>query len=103
MGRTEISEFSPLQYVINALNSSFRAGEARALLIEAARKPEVRKALHESLARGTRDEKTQIARVLAQSGDRDSIAYLEPLTRDPDTDVAQEAIRALRTLKTRLP
>jgi HEAT repeat protein len=103
LGRTEMSELSPLQYLINTLNSSVRAGEARALLTEAARKPEIRRVLETSLARGTRDEKTELAWVLAHSGDRETIAYLEPLTRDPDTEVAEEAIRALRTLKARLP
>lgn len=102
-GRTDSSEQGPLQYLINTLNSSIRVGEARALLIEAARKPEVRKALQQYVPGGTRSEKMQLAMVLAQSGDRDTIPVVEALTRDGDADIAREALRALRTLKARLP
>ena len=55
------------------------------------------------LARATKDEKIQLSIVLARSGDRDSIPYLETLSKDPDPDVAQEGIRSLRTLRARLP
>jgi hypothetical protein len=41
--------------------------------------------------------------VFARSGDRDSISYLETLSVDPDSEVAQEGIRSLRTLRARLP
>jgi hypothetical protein len=40
--------------------------------------------------------------VLAQSGDQESVAHLRKLSIDPDTDVAQEGLRALRTLQARL-
>lgn len=103
LGKVEMSEFSPLQYLVNTLNSSVRVLEARALLIEAARKPEVRNALHQPLVSGTSDERIYLAQVMAQSGDRDTIPLLDRLTRDPDVRVAQEALRALRTLKARLP
>ncbi len=102
-GSLELSEFSPLQYLVNSLNSAARASAARALLIEAARGGEVRRALHQSLERGTRDEKTGLLRVLAVSGDAESARLMEPLTRDSDLDVASEAVRSLRALKMRLP
>ena len=38
----------------------------------------------------------------AVSGDKTSIAALDALTRDPDSEVAQESLRALRSLKTRI-
>ncbi len=41
--------------------------------------------------------------VLARSGDKDSVAVLEGLSRDPDPDVASEGIRDLRILRSRLP
>jgi len=63
----------------------------------------VRSALHPYLKRATKEEKLGIARVLAVSGDSDSLPHLEALTKDVDTDVAQEAIRAVRTLRSRLP
>ncbi len=102
-GNHELSEFSPLQYMVNTLNSATRAPAARALLIEAARDPGVRAALHQSLVRGGRDEKAGLMQVLAASGDSESARLIEPLTRDPDLHVAQEAIRSLRALRMRLP
>ena len=81
---------------------SSRAMEARALLIEAARKPEVRRTLHDSMIRGTSDEKIYLAQVMAASGDNEQLPLLEQLSRDPDVKVAQEGLRALRTLKARV-
>jgi len=101
-GRLELSQFSPLQYLIDNLNSAARANAAQALLIEAARNREVRQALYQPLQRGTRDEKIGLARVLAASGDAETEPLLESLTRDANVDVASEAVRALRNLRTRL-
>jgi HEAT repeat protein len=101
LGKLEISEFSPLQYLVNTLNSASHSGEAQPLLIEAAREPAVLAALHPALRTGTRDEKKGLAWVMAQSGGRDEVPLLETLTRDADTTVASEALRALRTLKLR--
>jgi HEAT repeat protein len=98
LGKTEISEFSPLQNLINTLNSASYRDVAYAYLVEAARDPQVRQALYPPLESGTKDEKVSLARVLARSGDKESIPRLEKLSNDPDTEVAQEGVRALRTL-----
>ncbi len=102
LGKTEISEFSPLQYLINNLNSSAWKGIARPFLVELAREDTVRRALEQAAARGTRDEKVEIAYVLSVSGDRNSVPVLESLTRDPDGEVSRAAITALQNLKSRL-
>jgi len=102
LGQREMSEFSPLQYLVNTLNSTGWRGVARAYLIELARAPEVRGPLHEAARRGTRDEKTHLAQILARSGESDSLPVLEALTQDADTEVAAAAIEALRTLRARL-
>jgi HEAT repeat protein len=102
LGRTELSQFSPLQFLINNLNSSAYKGEAQPFLTELARDNSVRKALYASVSTGTKDEKMGIARVLAVSGDKESVPYLEKLSRDPDTEVAQEGLRAMRNLQARL-
>ena len=102
LGRTGISEFSPLQFLINRLNSSAYKGEAQALLVEAARDTAVRNALYTPLANGTRDEKIGLSRVLSASGDKDSVPYLEKVSRDPDPEVASEGLRALKNLQARL-
>ncbi len=99
LGQTAVSQFSPLQYLINTLNSASYKGEAFALLVELARQPEVRQALERALAQGTKDEKIGIAGVLARSGDRGSLAELQKMTEDPDPDVAREVLRAVRTLQ----
>ena len=102
LGRTEVSEFSPLQYLINNLNSSAYKGEAQPFLTELARDPKVRASLYAPLGRATKDEKIGLARVLAASGDQQSVPYLEKLSRDPDPEVAQEGLRAMRNLQARL-
>jgi HEAT repeat protein len=99
LGRAEVSEFSPLQFLVNTLNSASYNGEAYPLLVELARVEGVRKALYAPLVSGTKDEKIGLARVLARSGDRASLPELERLSHDPDGEVAQEGLRALRTLQ----
>lgn len=103
LGKLEISEFSPLQYLINTLNSKSWRGIAQAYLVELARRPEVRNSLYQALDRSTKDEKIELAKILARSGDRETIPHLEKLSRDPDTDVSEEGLRSLRTLKARVP
>ncbi len=103
LGRTEVTEDSPLQYLVNTLNSSSWNGVARPFLVELARTDTVRRSLEKATVSGTRDEKVGLAYVLSVSGDRESVPYLERLTRDPDSEVARAALNAERTLKARLP
>jgi HEAT repeat protein len=102
LGSRQMSDFSPLQYLLNNLNVKAYRGAAIAYLTEVARDPEVRQAIYPVLARATRDEKTGISMVLARSGDRDSEPYLEALLKDSDPEVMQEGTRSLRTLRTRI-
>ncbi len=101
LGKTELTEFSSLQYLINTLNSSSYKGEAFPLLVELARDDQVRKALYRPMQTGTKDEKIGLAGVLARSGDQTSIPELQKLGNDSDPEVAKEALRALRTLQAR--
>ena len=101
LGETQLSEFSPLQYLINTLNQAAWRDVAFAYLVETARDDQVRNALYPSLDSGTRDERISLARVLARSGDKDSIPRLQKLTSDTDAEVAQEGMRALRNLQAR--
>jgi HEAT repeat protein len=101
LGKTGTGEFSPLQYLIDTLNSAAYKGEAFPFLVELARDGQVRKALYGPLETGTKDEKIGLARVLARSGDQESIPHLQKLSDDKDADVAQEGLRALRTLQAR--
>jgi len=102
LGSRQMSEFSPLQYLLNNLNLKAYRSTAIAYLTELARDPEVRQAIYPVLTHATRDEKTGISIVLARSGDRDSEPYLEALLKDSDPEVMQESTRSLRTLRTRV-
>ena len=101
LGKTEVSEFSPLQYLVNTLDSAAYHGEAFPFLVELARNPSVRKSLYTPLLQGTKDEKIYLARVMARSGDASDAAQLEKLSHDPDPEVGQEGLRALKNLQAR--
>jgi len=101
-GQAQLSEFSPLQYLINTLNSAAYAGEAFPLLVEAARLPAIRSLLYQPIQSGTRDEKIYLARVLAASGDAEALPYLQKVSQDADSQVAGEGLKALRELRQRL-
>ncbi len=105
LGKRSIGEFDPLRYLVNTLNSAAYRGVSRAYLTELARDPEVRAALYPVMqeSTATKDEKTGLAQIFATSGDRDAIAPLEALSKDTTPEVSEEALRALRNLRTRFP
>lgn len=102
LGNTQISEFSPLQYLINNLNSSSYSGQAEPFLVELARDNKVRQQLYAPMASGTKEEKIGLAHVLARSGDQSSVEPLKKLSNDPDSQVSQAALTAVRNLQSRL-
>ena len=101
LGHNATGEFSALTYLINTLNSKSYRGVAQPFLVELLRKRENRDAVYPVLGRATKDEKIQLAQVLARSGAADSLVPLQNLAKDGDSEVAQEAERALRNLKAR--
>lgn len=101
-GKLELSEDSPFRYLIDTLNSASNHDIAYAYLVEAARRKPVLEALYKPLEEGTRDEKIYLSRVLAASGNKDSVPYLDKISRDPDSNVAMEGLRAERSLRARL-
>jgi HEAT repeat protein len=103
LGKTDTNEFSPLPYLVNTLNSRSYRNVAEAYLGELARKETIRSALYGYVKRATKEEKLGIGRILSVSGDRESVVHLEQLSKDPDPEVAQESLRAVRNLRTRLP
>lgn len=102
LGKRDLGEFSPLRYLVNGLNSKMYKGVAQPLLIVLARDPDVLKILNASFTQWNRDERIGLAGVLAESGDTSSVPLLEGMTKDPDPEAAQEAMRAFRSLKARL-
>ncbi|MDX1982497.1 MAG: HEAT repeat domain-containing protein [Bryobacteraceae bacterium] len=103
LGKRELAEFSPLQYLVNTLNSRSYRDVAAPYLIELTRDADIRRAVYPALDRATKEEKIRLADVLSRSGDAETATVLEKLQKDPDPEVAQEAARAIRNLQARLP
>jgi HEAT repeat protein len=105
LGKRDMGELDPLRYLVNSLNSAAYRGVSRAYLTEIARDPEARKVLYPVFTESTstKEEKTGLTQALSASGGQDSIAPLEALSRDPLPEVSEEATRALRNLRARLP
>ena len=102
LGTTEMSQFSPLQFLINNLNVSAYSGAALPLLEEVARDMQVRAAFYGAMATGTKDEKIGLARALGSSGDKESIEQLQKLAGDADPAVGQAAVAATRSIRARM-
>lgn len=102
-GKVDTSEFSPLPYLIEALNSKGRANVANAYLVELARREDVRASLAKLLPETTKDQKIAICSMLGSSHAQDAIPVLNELAKDLDPDVAFAASRALRILEARRP
>jgi HEAT repeat protein len=92
-GKVEISEYSPLRYLINGLNLSKGNSTSRAYLQELARREDVRKALLPVLSSGTKEEKLGLIRALGPNADPETLNALQALTKDPDPDVSIAAAR----------
>ncbi|MBL8223017.1 MAG: HEAT repeat domain-containing protein, partial [Bryobacterales bacterium] len=105
LGRTELSEFSPLQDLLNTLNSRSYQDSAEPLLTELARDEAVRKALYPAIRQlqATKEEKIRLARVFGQTGDKETLTVLETLKEDTDSEVAAEGSKAARNIVARLP
>jgi len=102
LGKREVSELSPLQYLINTLNHRAWKGVAEGFLKDLAPDTTVRYALHSAVLQANRDEKLGLAEILGERGGKDSVEPLETLSKDADAEVASESMRALRTLRLRL-
>jgi HEAT repeat protein len=102
LGQLQTSEFAPLTYLVNTFNSRQYRGIVEGYLLELARQPQIRSALYQLVAKATRDEKIGLARTLAVAGDSESLAQVEWIAKDSDSEVAQEGLRALKTLRARL-
>ena len=102
LGQTKTDQFSPLTYLVNTLNSRAYREVAEPYLVELSRKPPVRSLLYPFVAKSTAEEKMGLARILAVTGDRESLTHVESISKDGETEVAQEGLRALKALRARL-
>jgi HEAT repeat protein len=101
MGDLDMGEFKPLRYLVNTLNNKTWKPVSQAYLQELARRPDVRARLSDALGLGTREERLALLQLLGRSGGKELIPRLETLARDPDAEIAQESLRALRILRGR--
>jgi HEAT repeat protein len=103
-GKTELKTEppSPLRFLVDQLNQVASRNQVQALLTEAAHDPAVRAQLYAPMEQGTRDEKINLAHILALTGDREAEPHIEKVSRDLDKQVAEEGLRALRNLRARL-
>lgn len=101
-GQTQYNENSPLRFLVQSLDLGTGRGLASPLLMEAARNAGVRLQLYGPLEQGTKEQKIAIAKVLSVDGDRATEPHLEKASHDPDAQVAEEGLRALRNLRARL-
>jgi HEAT repeat protein len=102
LGQTATTDFAPLTYLVHTFNSRQYRGIVEGYLMELARQSQIRSALYPFVAKATRDEKIGLARILAITGDNESIAQVEWISKDSDSEVAQEGLRALKSLRARL-
>ncbi|MEP7362169.1 MAG: HEAT repeat domain-containing protein [Acidobacteriota bacterium] len=98
LGKRELSPLSPLQYLVNTLNSYSWRGISQAFLIELCREQDIREALYPVMHERTKEEKVYLAGILARTYAADARPALEKLSQDGDTEVAQAGARAIRTL-----
>ncbi|HET7841207.1 MAG TPA: HEAT repeat domain-containing protein, partial [Terriglobia bacterium] len=89
-----------LNTLIGELASS-RGDSAQSYLTELSRKPDFLSKLYPYLDNQDPVIRRGLCAVLMESGDASSEAPLERLSRDPNSDVAAEAMRALRGVRAR--
>ncbi len=100
-GRAEMTEFSPLRYLVNTLNRRSYRNVALAFLTELARDEKVRQSLYPILPGASKEERIGLSVVLGRSGGSETAPYLQALQNDPDPEVSQEALRSLKALDAR--
>jgi HEAT repeat protein len=91
----------PIAELISNLSSRIHRGEAVPYLTELARDAKIRELLRPYLSSRDADIRKNLCVVYAASGDAQSVAYLEDLTRDRDSEVSSEASRAIRVIRSR--
>ncbi len=87
--------------VVNELGSRLRSNAAQAYLTELSQDASFLPRLYPYLASQDNDVRRRLCTVLMFTGDASSVEHLERLSRDPNGDVAGEALRALRAVRSR--
>ncbi|MGH9430797.1 MAG: HEAT repeat domain-containing protein [Terriglobia bacterium] len=98
---TALGQQSHLKDLVNGFDSRTRDGDARAYLIELTRDKTYLKELYPLMSSKSSRVRQGICGVLMYTGDASSITPLDHLTRDRNSDVAAEALRALNSVRAR--
>ena len=99
--QTSLGESQHLQDLTDALSSRTLGDAAQSYLIELARRKNILSALYAYLHSGNATIRRRLCTVLMYSGDASSLSYLQPLTKDRNSDVAAEALRAEQAIRAR--
>ena len=102
-GKLDTSEFSPLRYLIENLDSKARGDDAQRYLTLVCRRPDVRKAIIPLLPSATKDEKIALCWALAESHDPDVVPALRSMSNDIDPSVSLTAAKALKIVMASRP
>ncbi len=100
-GLTDLGKDDYLNTMIQELNTKLRGDATQAYLMELAQTPEFLPKLYPYLNSNDAAVRRKLAVVLVFTGDSTSIAPLETLTHDSNSDVASAALRALRAVRAR--
>lgn len=98
---TALGKADYLSLVVKELGSKLRGNAAQAYLTELSQDASFLPRLYPYLTSQDNDVRRRLCTVLMFTGNASSLEYLERLSRDPDGDVATEALRALRAVRQR--
>ncbi|MBZ5515459.1 MAG: HEAT repeat domain-containing protein [Acidobacteriia bacterium] len=98
---TSLGKMDHLSDLVAELDTRLRGDAAQAYLVELARKPDFLPRLYPSLDSDRAGVRRGLCLVLMYAGDKSSIPPLEKLSQDKNTDVATDALRALRAVRQR--
>ena len=98
---TALGKADYFSLVVKELGSKLRGNAAQAYLTELSQDASFLPRLYPYLTSQDNDVRRKICTVLMFTGNATSVEYLERLSRDPDVDVATEALRALRAVRQR--
>jgi HEAT repeat protein len=91
-----------LSDLVTELGTKVRPDVARAYLTELARNPVFLTKLYAYLQNPDSNVRKRLCIVMMYSGDQSSLAQLDRLAHDPDSDVASTALKAKRAIRARL-
>ena len=100
-GVTALGKDDFLNNLIQNLDTKQRGDAAQAYLVELAHNPQFLPKLYPYLSSNDATVRRRLAVVLVTTGDNTSIAPLQTLSHDSNSDVASAALRALRAIRAR--